>query len=392
MVRLLAFLAQIPILIGAALFGAFAARRPTTLRSPDWAVYWALALNPLLLSHATESLTDFLSAALVFVGWASSLPPPLDSGRSSGWREEGRAILAFLAVGCAAAIRPANIAVAFALGVCWVLKGRMFGRPRARVWLVAVASLALPLVPQVLINARQHRQFSPLVVGDLYLEARYYGLRNLKYAGVVIPGEGERLFYENPFYTPSAPTWRQFALTHPARCAATLALHAFALVDYDFPFTYITQWRPWYRWPLRLSVDLFVFVAAISLSRALRRWLAGNRRSRRDFGTIAAAIVTLCLVAVYLLSSIETRYSLPLFFIWTPAVVNAARHAIGFLRRRPAARAWKTALMSALLLAVCAGLSTWLSAQAPRLRPAPPMEPSPTEESLGMAGSMSDLV
>jgi hypothetical protein len=83
----------------------------------------------------------------------------------------------------------------------------------------------------------------------------------------------------------------------------------------------------------------------------------------------------------YLPSSIETRYSLPLFFIWTPAVVAAARGAAGFLQRSPASRAWRTALMGALFLAACAGLSAWLAAQAPGLRAAPPNETSRSEES-----------
>lgn len=61
-----------------------------------------------------------------------------------------------------------------------------------------------------------------------------------------------------------------YLLTQPHLPAATLAIHAFGLLDQDYPFVYIPEIDPWYRWPLSILNYLLLWTIAAGLARGWR--------------------------------------------------------------------------------------------------------------------------
>jgi len=356
--RLAAFLAQLAIHLAAC---ALVARRlAAILRSPRAGLlaYAVGALNPALLVHTTELLSDLLSAVLIQLAVAFSwrLPdPPPPPARP---RPAGQAFLAFLCAGLATVVRPGNAPVAVALALVWAVRTV---RWRERFWPSAAAALAgliPPFVPQMILNYGLSGRLNPLLVGSLYREQRVWGMATLKYGTVVIPGLSPFLTYVNPLYA-GDPGPRAFLSHHPLRYLATLAIHAFGLLDQDLPFTYITDFTPWYRWPLQSLTWLLVAVAAIGGIVEGARLL--RRRSLDESGLVlvAAALVGGAYAVVYLPVAVEARFGLPLFALMTPLVV----WGIAWLRGPGGSRRARTlaVVLALLFVAGCARLSAWMA-------------------------------
>jgi hypothetical protein len=232
-------------------------------------------------------------------------------------------------------------------------------------------------------NARAYGVAHPLITNDLYAANTTVGMRTAKYGTISITGIPARLYYANPFGPVENPTLVQFVLTEPVNFAATSALHAFALIDQDFPFTYITDLSPWYRWPLAVPNYLYVLGGVIGLLLGLR-WPPGpdpitRGRSRFTFGLLGAA--TGAMVAVYLPSAVECRFALPLYpLLAAPFLLTIER-----LASATAGRPLRLVLVlagAALWVGALAATSLWLDRQAPalvsaRAALAAPLPPSP---------------
>lgn len=356
--RLGAFLAQLVIHLAAC---ALVARRlAAILRSPRAGLlaYAVGALNPALLVHTTELLSDLLSAVLIQLAVAFSWRLPGPPPPSARLRPAGQAFLAFLCAGLATVVRPGNAPVAVALALVWAVRTV---RWRERFWPSAAAALAgliPPLVPQMILNYGLSGRLNPLLVGSLYREQRVWGMATLKYGTVVIPGLSPFLTYVNPLYA-GDPGPRAFLSHHPLRYLATLAIHAFGLLDQDLPFTYITDFTPWYRWPLQTLSWLLVAVAAIGGIVEGARLV--RRRSLDESGLVlvAAVLVGGAYAVVYLPVAVEARFGLPLFALMTPLLVWGLTWlgSLGVPRR---AR-MRAAAVALLCVAGCAGLSAWLA-------------------------------
>jgi hypothetical protein len=350
--RAAAFVAQLLLYLAVCLYAARVAARIFRSEGFFFGTYAVTALNPIALILTTQVLTDLLSAVLVLLGVLVSLE------RGHPVR---RGFVAFLCIGLAAAVRPANVVVLPALLLAWLLRVRLFGE-RARGPLAAgAAAVVLALLPQLYNNVRAYDAWTPLVVERLYGEQARWGTAMLKYATLVVPGERPQIVYENPFRPRGVSTPGEFLRKRPLGFLATLVLHGFAFFDHDLPFPYVQDAHPWFRWPIALLNYSFLFLAGMGLAAGLRSRRALEPGERVYF--LAAILVSAFSLALYLPVAVESRFSLPLYAILAPAAVFAA----GQLRRGPASRAAVVAVAGTAFVVVCVGLSVWLSAQAPVL-------------------------
>ena len=92
--------------------------------------------------------------------------------------------------------------------------------------------------------------------------------------------------------TQEAASLGQFLVQEPLKFVGTLAVHGLAVFDQDFPFTYVTDLNPWYRWWLAVPNYLFMLGGVVGLLVGLR-WPPGpdpeqRRRSRFTLGVVGA--------------------------------------------------------------------------------------------------------
>lgn len=349
--RVLVFAAQLLLYLAASLYAARAAERVFGSARFFYGTYLVLALNPIVLIRTTELLSDTLSATLIFLAVLVSIERP---------HPARRVFLAFLCAGLAAAVRPAALVVLPALAVAWIVRARLHREPFLRRALPATAAVALALLPQVFLNGRAYGRWSPLPVERLYGEQAGWGMSILKYATVVRPGVDPRIVYGNPLAPAGVASPREFFARRPAGYLKTLAMHGFALFDQDLPFTYATNMRPWYRWPLSLVNYAFLYLAALGLAVGLSR---RNLSAEERVGFTAALLSSLACVAIYLPVAVESRFSLPVYLVLSPAAVFAA----AWLPGRRSGSALVLAIAGGGFIAICVQLSRWLSAQAPAL-------------------------
>jgi hypothetical protein len=252
-------------------------------------------------------------------------------------------------------------------------------------WPALLVMLVLPFVPQMVVNARAYGVPHPLLTTDLYAANTAIGMQTAKYGTVSITGVPARLYYTNPFKPTGQPeSLGQFLTQEPLRFIATLAVHGLAVFDQDFPFTYITDLTPWYRWWLAVPNYLFILGGGVGLLVGLR-WPPGDDpaqrgRSRLTFGVLGAAAGAM--FGIYLPSAVECRFSLPLYpLLAAPFVLVVERLAA----QRSGRSAWLGLALvgAALWVGVMVSFSLWMDQQAPalvaaRTALAAPLPPSPT--------------
>jgi hypothetical protein len=323
-----------------------------------------VALNPFLLILAGVLLADLLSASLIAVGVALLLPARTD--RPTDVVRDGMLALAALAL--ATEVRPGN-AILLPIGaLLWTARWWTAVRVEPRRFLGGLllvgAVAALPLIPQMMLNWRTAGQANPLLANDLYERHLGGGYRNLKYQTYYLRGfnSSPRLVYRNPLAVGYADV-NGFAREKPLALAATYALHIFGLLDQDFAFPYVRELDPWYRWPLSTLNYLFIWAAAVGLVVGSRRWWRqGTRLAWVVFPTTAA-----CYLLVYLPTTIESRYGIPVFILLAPVAAATLLAVAAHVR----ARAWRSVAVAGagalLVVLACAWLSIWFQAQAPTL-------------------------
>jgi hypothetical protein len=374
--RLIVFAAQLAALFAAT---ALAARRiGRIVGSPALgATAYALGvLNPILLLHANEPLSDLISALLILLAVAFSWRAPAPPGRlESAWTP----FLAFFCAAAAVAVRPANVVVIAALGLAWLLRAARWQDLGIRHVSAAAAGVLPPLLPQMWINHRMFGSFSPLIQRHLYGEQTVWGMGALKYATLVIPGRSPFLVYTNPFYR-GDPTPRAFLARHPIGYAATLALHGFGILDHDFPFTYVTDLTPPYGAVLSAMNFLLLYLAAAGAAAVGLR--AGVRRSLDEtaFAVIVTALAAGAYAALYLPVEVESRFGLPLQALAAPMIACGLAAAAGPGRPRRAAR-----ILLLAGAAPCLAGALWLSGWIEGHRTNPFVESPANAEVMGPA-------
>lgn len=356
--RLVIFLAQLTISLAAS---ALVARRLARIfDSPRLgiAAYALGALNPILLLHTSEPLSDSLSAVLILLAVALAWRLPAGKpARASPWQP----FFSFLCAGAAVAVRPANLVVVAALGVVWVLRALRFQDVGLRHVAAAVTGLVPPFVPQVLINYHLFGKLNPLIEKNLYSLQAAWGMAALKYGTLVMPGRSPFLVYTNPLYH-GDPTPAAFLRHHPAGYAATLLLHGFGLLDHDLAFTYVTDLTPWYRWPLAFVNFLVLYLALVGLALGIARIVLRRRLDEAGFVVVSIGLVAAAYTALYLPVEVESRFGLALEALAMPLIVAGLATVAGPSRRRARARRFVLAA-APLALAAAVGLSLWIERQ-----------------------------
>lgn len=270
------------------------------------------------------------------------------------------------------AVRPANAVVVAALAVVWALRLLRWRERVLPAALGALIGLIPPLLPQTLINHRLAGKLSPLVVSDLYRQQRLWGMAALKYGTVLIPDHSPFLIYVNPLYR-GDPGPRAFLRNHPAAYMATLALHAFGMVDPDLPFTYITDFHPWYRWPLSIAHYGLLFLALLGCGVGASRCVRQKRLDEEGFVVSSTVAVGAAYLLLYLPVEVEGRFGLPLLLLMTPLAVVGIRWLAGAESgRRESARSAVALVGGLVFVLCCARLSAWISKQRTN-----PVTPSP---------------
>jgi hypothetical protein len=197
--------------------------------------------------------------------------------------------------------------------------------------------------------------WTPLLIERLYGSQAAWGTAILKYATVVVPGREPELVYPNPMRPEGVWSPGQFLREKPLGYLKTLGAHGFALVDHDFPFSYVTGPPPPWRWPLALANYAFLFLSVFGLAVLLRD--RTTRASPAGLYAAGAALYALALVAVYLPVAVESRFSLPLYVILPPAAV----HAVLWISRKRSGTILAIAIAGGGFIAACVQLSRWLS-------------------------------
>lgn len=338
----------------------FAARRLGRVfqsRTIELVVFAATALNPLLLIQTTELLSDLLSATLVYLAVVLALPLPGPTQHPVPARPF---FLSFLVASLATVVRSANVVIMAALALIWLLRWLLFRDIRWRLTPAVVVLAVLPFIPQVVNNYRAFGSTSPFVARNEYAGDLGAGASTLKYLSVVIPGQNPQWIYENPFLpagTSSLDTLLQHQLPG---YVATLALHGFAVLDQDYPFTYVTDLRPWYRWPISIADYCFLGLAGLGMYLGLRA-SGGSRRDTRWFAFLATLLASAACLAIYLPPHVENRYSMPIYPLLTLSAAFASLELLRSLRstgRRPFVVASTTLLT--VFVAMSAALSNWM--------------------------------
>jgi hypothetical protein len=367
--RLAAFAVQLAIHLGAC---AFVARRLARLYRSESVGVWAFAvgaLNPVLLLHTSEVLSDLLSAVLSQLAVALCWRMP---DRSSRLTPAASAFLSLLCAGAAVAVRPANAIVALALLSVWIVRGLLWSELSFAGAFGAAAGLTLPLLPQLLLNWRLFGKVNPLIVHSLYRLQTQWGMGAIKYGTLVMPGRSPFLVYVNPLYRGDV-TPESFLRHHPLEYLGTLALHVFAMLDYDYPFTFITRFHLWYRWPLAVVNFTLLLLALAGCALAAVRLLRRRPIDEVAFSQWSTILVGGAYLALYAPVEVENRFGLTIEALTTPLVVAVLvwlfRESAGgpLARFRPLLGAGLAAGVGAAML-----LSAWISTQETN-----PRQPSP---------------
>ncbi len=354
--RLLVFVVQLALYLGAC---AYVGRKlADVFQSPRLGIlaYAIGALNPILLLHASEALSDLLSAVLILVGVALSWKA---SGRERLRAPARQILLSFFFAAAGVAVRPANIVIVAALVLVWVVRALRWKDVGLAGAAAALAGLIPPFIPQILINHRLFGTLNPLIEKDLYRQQATWGMAALKYATLVQPDHSPFLVYGNPLYR-GDPTPALFLRNHPLHYLATLALHGFGMIDPDLPFTYVTNLAPWYRWPLGVFTYLLVYAALAAILVGALRMIRRRELDAGGFVVLSTVLVAGAYLTLYLPVEVESRFGLPLVALATPLIVAGA----ALLRDgRPLRWPVKALLLLGALVAVLGGvfLSRWIS-------------------------------
>ncbi|RYF12756.1 MAG: hypothetical protein EOO40_00465 [Deltaproteobacteria bacterium] len=300
---------QLAVYLGAA---AYLGRRLFSLglaTAARW-LYPAACANIFCLIYATHVLTETLSVTLNLLTVAFAFSLVVDAEKPWRW-----SFFLGLVTGAAVAVRPSNLyLIPFALA-CIAIRLTV-QRPRRPMMhcalaLVLSSALCLPTGLQIVNNWRFFGVVTPFVVEKLGRSQLLGGKQFLKYMTIVKADGAAPGWYPNPFYQvkqdPCPDEVWPWYRSQPYRALITVALKAFNLVDQDFAQPYNAVRDPWYRWPLSLLNHLLLFIGALGLW----KMQTAGKSAQRLVATVCA-VFALANVGMFLLTSVEGRYGLPL--------------------------------------------------------------------------------
>ena len=387
-VRTAAFALQLTLFLAAAWYGARRLSRALGIAEHWPWVYAATVCNPFMMIHSIQMLTDVLSATLIYLAVVLSIPLETEAearhaaehgDRQARHRFVLTGVLVMVLIGFSVMVRPPNMLLIPVFLFAWLVRTVRYRQLPWRAWPVLLAMLVLPFLPQSIANYRAYGILHPFIVLDQFESNSIQAMRLAKYATVSIAGIPARLYYANPFGPSESTPPFQFMREEPVNFAATLVIRTFALFDHDFPFTYINDLNPWYRWHLAIPNYLFLLAGLVGL--CLPSGLTGPARSRyaRTMGFLALTAVSIW--GMYAVTAIESRYSLPIYPLLAAPAVIAVPRLVTAARERPLVLGLAV-LGAALWVGLLTATSLWLDRISPVLVAAreavavPPVSPS----------------
>jgi hypothetical protein len=351
------FFVQLGALGITSLFAAHRLGRIFSSTRIEIAVYAATVLNPLLLFFVVEMMSDLLSAVFVYVAVVLALKASPGPGAPSSGRD---LVLSFVFASIATIIRSGNFVIIAVLVVIWLARWAWYRDVPYRALPVALIGTIVPFVPQLVANYLAFGIVTPFLAESGYVGDLDFGARILKYVTAVIPDQPVQWVYTNPFLPQGVVTVGDFLRSNAPGYLGTLGLHAFALLDQDVPFVFVTEFQPWYRWPLSVLNYLFIGAAGVGFVLAVRHELRVRARDPRTFALVSLFVAGLACLALYIPPHIESRYSLPVYTVWALTSVHGSAWCWNVVR----SRRWRPMGVllgsTAAFLSACIVLSAWL--------------------------------
>jgi hypothetical protein len=323
-----------------------------------WCCALGLLLNPFVLNYIPLRLTEGLNATILVS--LTVIVCALSLNKMRLLQLYALILIGSLIAGFAMAVRPANFVVVAAwLGFLIFYTYDTGGRPSI-LSMVAIIGLAIPILPQSLINALHYGTLKPLPVIDLGSIHLKLGFLALKYE-TNLSGIGPlQLFYQNVFteqINKSDFGWQTY-FWYPQYGIATLLAHVFNSLNHSYFFTYVYDIRPSY-YSLVIALNhLMLFAAAGSVALFLRRRLKGSLQTE-DGIAVFLSLIALFTLGLNSISLPETRFGLAVFVMGGPLAVWGIYNwsLAGFKR--------KVVIITLCVLYVLAGrsISDWMLAR-----------------------------
>lgn len=203
-------------------------------------------LNPFLIQATTLFLTDIFASCFIVLAIFSLTSIDLT-----------RLKFVFFSIGLfysSVMIRPSTIIflpIVIGLILFRFLKQKHFSI--AKVSLISLILLVI-FIPQLYHNVTNWDEWTPFVIQPIYEKLNYWAASNLKFGGVVIPGENARLMYTSPFPVSDDVNIYRLFMEDTSTFVLVYFSHFFGVLDWDYVDTYIKDYYPDNRIPSSLLI------------------------------------------------------------------------------------------------------------------------------------------
>lgn len=269
-------------------------------------------LNPYLIQSATLYLTDLLSSCIIVITIVFAASSNVNKG-----------VNIFLSIGLLVVslmIRPSNaifFPVVFIILLIRLIKKEI--KLNFKLLVFGFAQLLI-LLPQLYNNVVHFNKWTPLIVQKLYTTQSIWATQFLKYA-TLASSENPQLFYNNPYHLfrpDDTTTIFQMMFENFGVFIFTVSAHLFAVLDWGYIDTYITNFYP----VSRIFGSVFLYLSWLLILLGICLWVKGffegNFKSRMRPGGLAinACLFTSILYTSFISTTlVESRFGYPIFIL-----------------------------------------------------------------------------
>jgi len=261
-------------------------------------------LNPFLIQATTLILPDVLLSC--FAVLSIFILTRMDLTKSK---------FIFFAIGlfyCAVMIRPSSMIFLPIVG--GIILFRFLKKKNISISKVSLISVILLVIfaPQIYQNVTNFGEWTPLIVKPLYEGQISESVSILKYSTVMIPGEGSASYYMSPFSVDKELNIYQLLLEDPSTFLLVYSSHIFAVLDWNYVDSYISDFYPLNRIPASLLIysTWFFVIWGILETRFFF--------NRKDFLMKILLLSTIVYLAFIATTHPEIRYGYPIFLLLLP--------------------------------------------------------------------------
>jgi len=295
------------------------------------AIAVGLGLNIFVSPYLGLSLTDGLSVSIQITSIAVLAKVYFEVNSLSLRKLAMMGIGVGILAGEALMVRPANIlfmAVIATTCIATAIRHRDTAIwPMVKFFSLSVFGFSLAVAPQLVVNVRLFDTWTFMPVyhlGSLQID---YGVRYLKY-GTRIADIAHPMPYMNPWYHGDVDVSVKWYLLHPVAGIATVAMHIFGVLDFDYLFVYIYDTNPWYRWPLFFFSQTVNFFGIVGIVRCARAAIYHDHSREHDAARLMMSLLSAFFVtwiAICSISAVENRFALPMVAVLLPCAISSVR-------------------------------------------------------------------